>query len=162
MGLVVLDEKAIREMCLYLLETGWPAYLTTVDEIGFPQTRAMFNLRNKERFPKLIPIFEEHRDIFMIIFTTNTSSTKIEDIRLRPKTSVYYCNPDDWQGVMFGGEIEVVDDSELKKRIWHEGWERYYPKGYDDPDHTVLQIIPTVARGWTGSSTFKLELGDER
>ena len=107
MGLIALDEKEIREMCLNLLETGWPAYLTTVDETGFPQTRAMFNLRNKEQFPKLTPIFNEHRDDFLIMFTTNTSSTKIEEIKLRPKTSVYYCNSDDWQGVMFGGEIEV-------------------------------------------------------
>jgi general stress protein 26 len=157
-----MDEKEIRKMCLNLLETGWPAYLTTVDESGYPQTRAMFNLRNKRWFPKLIPIFEQQQDEFVIIFSTNTSSTKIEDILSRPKTSVYYCNPENWQGVMFGGNIEIVDDLGLKKDLWHEGWERYYPKGYDDPDHTVLRIIPTVARGWTGSSTFRLELGDTK
>ena len=157
-----MDESEIREMCLNLLETGWPAYLTTVDEKGYPQTRAMFNLRNKKWFPKLIPFFDQQQDEFVIIFSTNTSSTKVADIRGRPKTSIYYCNPENWQGVMFSGDIEIVDDSELKKNLWHEGWERYYPKGYDDPDHTVLRIIPTVARGWTGSSTFRLELGDTK
>jgi hypothetical protein len=35
-------------------------------------------------------------------------------------------------------------------------------KGYDDPDHTVLRIIPTIVRGWAGSHTFKLELGDTK
>lgn len=149
-------------MCLNLLETGWPAYLTTVDEKGFPQTRAMFNLRNKERFPKLIPLFDKHQEDFTIIFSTNTSSTKITDIRFRPAVSVYYCNPDEWKGVMFGGEIEIVDDLELKKTLWHEGWERYYPKGYDDPDHTILRMVPNVAKGWAGSMTFRLELGDEK
>ncbi|MFW9792773.1 MAG: pyridoxamine 5'-phosphate oxidase family protein [Candidatus Thorarchaeota archaeon] len=155
-----MEKREIREMCLNLLETGWPAYLTTVDRKGFPQTRAMFNLRNKERFPKLISLFEKHLEDFMIIFSTNTSSTKIEDIRSNPAVSVYYCNPEEWKGVMFGGEIEIVDDLKLKRGLWHEGWERYYPEGYDDPDHTVLRIVPIVAKGWTGSMTFKLELGD--
>ncbi|MGD9395341.1 MAG: pyridoxamine 5'-phosphate oxidase family protein [Candidatus Thorarchaeota archaeon] len=157
-----MDEKEIREMCLDLVETGWPAYLTTVDEKGFPQTRAMFNLQNKERFPKLIPLFEKHRENYTIIFSTNTSSTKIEDIKSRPAASVYFCKPEIWQGVMFGGELEIVEDSELKKKMWHDGWERYYPQGYDDPDHTVLRLVPTIAKGWTGSSTFRLELGDSK
>ena len=160
--MLAMDEKEIREMCLNLLETGWPAYLTTIDKKGFPQTRAMFNLRNSERFPKLTSLFDNHHDDFMIIFTTNTSSTKIEDIRSRPKTSVYYCNPDDSKGVMFGGELEIVDNQELKKELWHEGWKNYYPQGYDDPDHTVLRLVPTVAKGWTGSMTFRLELGDTK
>ena len=158
MGLFVLDEKQIREMCVNLVETGWPAYLTTVDAEGFPQTRAMFNLQNKERFPKLIPVFERNRETFTIIFTTNTSSTKIQDIQSRPAASVYFCNPEIWQGVMFGGELEIVEGLELKKEIWHDGWERYYLKGYDDPDHTVLRLIPNIAKGWTGSMTFRLEL----
>ncbi len=156
----MLDEQEIKKMCLNLLNTGWPAYLTTIDDEGFPQTRAMFNLRNKERFPKLIPIFDEHSSDFMILFSTNTSSTKITDIRRNSAVSVYYCNPEKWHGVMFGGNIEIVQDSRLKKSIWHEGWERYYPEGYDDPDHTLLKLIPTNARGWTGSSTFKIKLGD--
>jgi general stress protein 26 len=157
-----VDEKEIREICLDLVETGWPAYLTTVDEKGFPQTRAMFNLQNRERFPKLIPLFEKHRENYTIIFSTNTSSTKIEDIKSRPAASVYFCKPEVWQGVMFGGELEIVEDSELKKKMWHDGWERYYPQGYDDPDHTVLRLVPTIAKGWTGSSTFRLELGDSK
>ena len=158
-----MDKKEIREMCLYLLDAGWPAYLSTVDEDGHPQTRAMFNLHNKKWFPKLIPLFDEHRENFTIIFTTNTSSTKIDDIRARPAASVYYCIPDEWKGVMFGGNIEIVEDMELKKALWHDDWDKYYPEGgYDDPDYTVLRIIPTIARGWTGSSTFKLELGDTK
>ncbi|MFW9787305.1 MAG: pyridoxamine 5'-phosphate oxidase family protein [Candidatus Thorarchaeota archaeon] len=155
-----MNEAEIRKMCLDLLQTGWPAYVTTVDEKGFPQTRAMFSFRNKDRFPKLASIFTKHHDDFMMLFSTNTSSDKVRDIQARPAASVYYCKPEISQGVMFGGEIEIVEDSELKKSIWHEGWERYYPKGYDDPDHTVLRIIPTVAKGWTGNSTFRLELGD--
>jgi len=155
-----MEDEKIRELCLNLLDTSWPAYLTTVDEKGYPQTRAVFNLRNKERFPKLAPLFDTHNRDFMVLFTTNTSSTKVADIGTRPKVSVYYCNPENWQGFMVGGEIEIVEDLNLKKDIWHPEWIKYYSKGYDDPDHTVLRLAPTVAKGWTGSMTFRLELGD--
>jgi pyridoxamine 5'-phosphate oxidase len=153
-----MDNKEIKEMCLNLLENGWPAYVTTVDREGFPQTRAMFNLRNKERFPILKSFFEQLQDDFTLIFTTNTSSTKIKDIESNRAVSVYYCDPETWRGVMFSGLIEIVTDMTIKKSIWHPEWSRYYLSGYDDPDHSVLRLNPTMAKGWTGSHTFRLEL----
>jgi general stress protein 26 len=153
-----MDEKSIKGMCLHLLETSWPAYVTTVDASGFPQTRAMFNLRNKQRFPKLIGFFREQDNNFTQIFTTNTSSTKIDDIKLNNAVSVYYCDPETWKGVMFGGKIEVVTETTVKRAIWHDEWKKYYLTGFDDPDHSVLRLMPTIARGWTGSQTFRLEL----
>jgi general stress protein 26 len=154
-----MGEEDFRKLCKTLLETGWPAYLTTIDTEGYPQTRAMFNLRNKKWFPKLIPFFDK-QDEFTIIFSTNTSSTKINDIRINSKVSIYYCDPESWKGVMFSGDIEIVDDLTVKQELWHDDWTKYYPKGYDDPDHTVLRVSPTIARGWAGSMTFKLEVGD--
>lgn len=153
-----MDEKAIKELCHNLLDTGWPAYVTTVDKKGFPQTRAMFSLRNRKRFPRLMRFFEEQKDDFTLIFTTNTSSSKMDDIKSNRAVSVYYCNPDTWRGVMFSGLIEVVNDSLTKKAVWHPEWNKYYPGGYDDPDHTVLRLLPTMAKGWSGTETFRLEL----
>ena len=147
----------LRKMCLNLMETAWPAYLTTVDKTAAPHTRAMFNLRNRERFPKLIPLFAEHADDFMVILSTNTSSEKVPHIRSNPSISVYYCQPDSWKGVMLGGSVEIAD--ELRTAIWHDGWERYYPKGAEDPDHTALRLFPTLLKGWTGSKTFNIRLG---
>ncbi len=155
-----VDEDQIRSLCRELLDKGWPAYVTTIDKNDYPQTRAMFNLRNREKYPKLIPIFAEHSDDFMILFSTNTSSTKLEDIRRKSAASVYFCIPDKTQGAMFGGDFEIVEDMNLKKALWHEGWERYYPEGVEDPDYTVLRMFPTKAKGWTGQSTFILELSD--
>jgi general stress protein 26 len=154
-----MSEDEFRELSKTLLETAWPAYLTTIDAEGYPQTRAMFNLRNKKWFPKLIPFFEKHGEL-TIIFSTNTSSTKINDIKTNSRVSVYYCDPESWKGVMFGGNIEVVDDIGIKKELWHDDWDKYYPKGHDDPDHTVLRLSPKIAKGWAGSMTFNLKLGD--
>jgi general stress protein 26 len=156
--LAVMSERELKGMCRLVLETAWPAYLTTVDDTGAPHTRAMFNLRNREHFPKLIPLFEQHAEDFMVVFTTNTSSEKTPHIGANPKVSAYYCEPASWKGVMLGGEVELVDDSEFRKSIWHDGWERYYPGGVEDPDHTVLRLFPTLLKGWTGSETFNIRV----
>ena len=50
-----------KEMALYLMENAKAVFVTTIDAEGFPQTRAMFNLRNKDVWPKLIPMFKDHR-----------------------------------------------------------------------------------------------------
>ena len=48
-----MNDEEIKQMCLQLMETSKAAYLTTIDAHGYPHTRAMFNLRNKELWPKL-------------------------------------------------------------------------------------------------------------
>ncbi|MFW9907239.1 MAG: pyridoxamine 5'-phosphate oxidase family protein [Candidatus Thorarchaeota archaeon] len=150
-----------KEMAIYLLSAAKAAIVTTIDKHAAPQTRAMFNLRNKEQWPKLEPFFAKHED-FMVIFTTNTSSAKIEDIRRNSAVSVYYAIPEESMGLMLGGQMEIVQDPELKKAIWHDGWERYYPSGYNDPDHTVLRLLPTIARGWNQNHTYSFEIGERR
>ena len=150
-----MPEVELRALCRELIGTAWPAFLSTVDREGNPRTRAMFNLRNKERFPSLVPLFEDHMDDFMTLFSTNTSSSKVADVESNPVASVYYCRPEESRGLMLGGRIEIVSDPTIKRTVWHDGWERYYPQGYDDPDHTVLRLIPRVARGWNQSSKFQ-------
>lgn len=153
-----MDGQDLRQTCARLVETAWPAYLGTVDLRGRPRIRAVFNLRNRERFPKLVPLFEDHEEDMLLLFTTNTSSAKVAEARANPAVAVYFSDPGEGLGLMLGGDIEIVDDARLKRAIWHDGWERYYPGGYDDPDHTVLRLLPQEARGWDGSRTFEFAI----
>jgi len=155
-----MSDDEMKQVCIRLLNEAWPVYLTTIDGNGFPQTRAMFNLRHRGKFPKLESFFSGQDDDFFVIFTTNASSAKIDDIRLNPKASVYYCIPDESRGAMFGGTVEIITDKTMKQAIWHDGWEMYYPTGYDDPDHTVLRFHGKHAKGWNQRRTFQIELGD--
>ncbi|MFW9918108.1 MAG: pyridoxamine 5'-phosphate oxidase family protein [Candidatus Thorarchaeota archaeon] len=148
-----------RDMALELTHSAPAAIVTSVDSEGYPQTRAMFNLRNKEQWPRLVPLFHAHDEDFMLLFTTNTSSSKVRDLKENPKVSIYYTIPSEARGLMLGGDIEIVHDIEIKQGIWHDGWERYYPKGFDDPDHTVLRLYPTMGRGWNQSHTYRFEIG---
>ena len=96
----------------------------------------------------------------LVYFSTNTSSHKLRQIKADPRVSVYYCNPGQFHGLMLSGDIEVIDDSALRQALWNEGWERYYPGGPDDPDHTVLRLRPKRAMGWYNASRFEFGIGD--
>ncbi len=141
-----MDEKDAKKLSLELMEIAEAAYVTTIAPDGFPQTRAMFNLRRKEQFPKLTDLFEKHKDDVLVYLTTNTSSSKIAHIKKNPKVSIYYCRPSEWRGLMLGGEVEIVTDKAIKEAIWQKEWEMYYPGGPHDPDHTVLRLLPMFAR----------------
>jgi len=140
-----------------LLLTADAAYLTTIDSEGFPQTRAMLNLKNKNTYPELTGFFNRI-DNFTIYFTTNTSSQKVEHIKNNPRISVYYCKPDEWRGVMLNGEISLVNDQKIKEAVWQENWNMYYPKGVTDPDYAVLKLKPRLIKLYHQLNFFKLEL----
>jgi general stress protein 26 len=150
-----MDETEAKRLSLELMEISKAAYLTTIDAEGFPHTRGMTNLRNKDQHPHLASLFRDHREDFLIIFSTNTSSEKVKHVKENPKVSVYYSLPEKTQGVMFGGEIEIVTDPELKRAIWTDDMVKYYPDGYDDPDHTILRLRPRMAEGWNGQKFTK-------
>lgn len=114
-----------------LRKNSTAAYLSYVDKQGFPNTRAMLIL--------------EHDKIKTQYLSTNTSSGKIPALLANPKASLYYCDPDHYQGALFVGDIEVCTDAETKAFLWREGFEKYYPKGVTDPDYCVLKL--TVHKG---------------
>ena len=107
------------------------AFLSYIDAGGYPATRAMLIL--------------EHEQIHTQYLSTNTSSGKVAALLKNPKASIYYCDPDRFQGVLFVGDIEVCSDAETRAFLWREGFEKYYPKGVDDPDYCVLKL--TVKHG---------------
>lgn len=157
-----MDKQEATRPSRELLETAEAAVFTTIDEEGFPQTRAMFNLRRKDQFPGLAPVFESHPNDFLVYFTTNTSSPKVALILKNPKASVYYYKPAEFRGLMLGGVVEIVTNKQEKEAIWQPGWERYYPGGVHDPDHTVLRLLPREAKYYHQLRFFHFDLKGSR
>ena len=154
-----MELEEAKKISLELIELSKAAYLTTIDPEGFPITRAMFNLRNKEQFPEFSEFFANQEHEFIIFISTNTSSSKIEHIKNNPKISVYYCDTENFKGVMFGGEVEKIDDMEIKRKIWLDWWTRYYPEGLEDPDYALLKLNPKQARFYYKLQQVKFEPG---
>jgi general stress protein 26 len=152
-----MDNEFI-ERGLELIKKADAAYLTTIDKNGFPSTRAMLNLRNRVQYPKLAEFMMEYDSDLTLFFTTNTSSTKVSQLINNPKVSVYYCDPKFWHGFMCQGEIEIVEDQQIKNKIWQDGWEMYYPEGRESDDYAILKLKPGYIKSYYQLHQWELAL----
>lgn len=156
-----MEIEEAQKLSLELMETSKAAFLTTIDSKGYPITRAMFNLRNKEQFPEFSDFFADLNNKFEIYISTNTSSSKTGHITKNPKVSVYFCDTEQFKGVMFGGEVEIIDDMDIKRKIWLDWWTKYYFKGLEDPDYTLLRLKPKTAQFYYKLQKIQFKPGEE-
>ena len=116
-------------------------FISSIDEEGFPNTKAMLPPRIRE-------------GIKIFYFTTNTSSRRVAQYRKDPKACIYFCDKRFFRGVMLKGTMEVLEDAQSKELIWQDGDTMYYPEGVTDPDYCVLRFTATQGRFY---SHFKSE-----
>jgi len=124
-----------------LIDKVTVSIISSVDEMGYPNTKAMLPPRKRE-------------GIKHIYFTTNTSSMRVKQYSENPKACIYFFDKRFFRGVMLKGTMEVLQDSKSKKMIWKDGDEMYYPKGVIDPDYCVLKFTAQDGRYY---SNFKSE-----
>lgn len=157
-----MEKEEAKKLSIKLLVIAEAAYLTTVDQEGYPHIRAVCNFRNGKHYPQFTQLFNKHQDDFLLYFITSTSSEKMAHIRANPSVSAYYCNPKEFHGLMLAGQIEIVTDLEIKKTLWHEGCEMHYPAGIEDPEYTILRLCPTFAKDWYQYGPFEFTLKEKR
>lgn len=116
------------------------AFISSVDQDGFPNTKAMLPPRKRI-------------GIQTFYFTTNTSSMRVAQYRENPKACIYFCDKRFFRGVMLVGSVEVLEDAQSKEMIWREGDTMYYPKGVTDPDYCVLKFTVTKGRYYSNFSS---------
>ncbi len=113
--------------------------ISSIDETGFPNTKAMLPPRKRE-------------GIKCLFFTTNTSSMRVKQYASNPKACVYFFDKRFFRGVMLKGSMKVLHDNASKEMIWKDGDEMYYRKGVSDPDYCVLKFTAQSGRYY---SNFK-------
>ncbi len=125
----MIHQEAIGKM----LDDLKVVFISSVDEDGFPNTKAMLGVRERDGL--------KH-----IYFSTNTSSKKVSQFQQNPKGCIYFCDANRFIGVMLKGEVEVHFDETHRKRLWREGDTMFYPQGLNDPDYCVLKFTIQSAR----------------
>jgi len=154
-----MSHERLLAICAERMATADVAYLTNVDANGYPKTRAMLNLRNRDQYPGQIELYADHTQDLMTYITTNTGSQKRGELEANGRISLYFCHPGDFFGVNLTGDAEIVDDLDIKKTLWVENWAQYFPTGkVDDPDFTLLRLYPREVRGWNRGEKFAFEL----
>ena len=125
--------KGVKELIARMADTLPIAFISSVDEEGFPCTKAMLAPRKRE-------------GIKTFYFTTNTFSLRVAHYKANPKASIYFCDAKGFQAMMLRGTMKVLTDAESKEMIWREGDTQYYPGGVTDPNYCVLKFTATDGR----------------
>ena len=153
-----METEQAKQLSLELMRSVPVWGFATIDSNGFPQVRAMENLRSTEKHPELTEIFDQHSDDFLIYVASSLQTAKIEQIKANPKASAYFCNAEQIHSLMLVGTAEIVTDRELGRKLWNSEWEVIWPDGADDPDYTVIKLQPEFARGWYKEGPFEFKL----
>ncbi|WP_200814957.1 pyridoxamine 5'-phosphate oxidase family protein [Scatolibacter rhodanostii] len=128
-----------------LIDKQKTAYISSVDEEGFPNTKAMLAPRKRE-------------GIHTFYFTTNTSSKRVSQYRNNSKACLYFCDRRFFRGVMLKGIMEVLEDAESKEMIWQTGDTIYYSLGVTDPDYCVLKFTACEGRFYQNFKSEDFEI----
>ena len=121
----------------------------------------MFNLRGP-RYPELQEYLRPLDGTFRYYLDTNTSSSKVRDVRSRRQASLLFCRPEIYFSLMLAGDLTFDEDPVLRRELWRPGWETYYPAGPEDPDYTILRFDSRYGRGWNGSVNYFFDLREKR
>ena len=124
-----------------LIDKQSVSFISSVDEAGYPNTKAM-----------LAPVKREGIKTFY--WHTNSPSMRIGQYRNNPKACIYFCDKRFFRGVMLKGTMEVVDDKETKAAIWKDEFAMYYKGGANDGDFIILRFTAENGRYY---SNFKSE-----
>ncbi len=116
-----------------LIDKQGTAYISSVDDEGFPNIKAMYSPRKREGI----------REFY---FSTNTSALRTRQFMMNPKACIYFCDKRFYRGVMLLGNMEVLTDADSKEMLWLPGDTMYYPGGVTDPDYCVLKFTAVKGR----------------
>ena len=129
---------------LELVNTSKICLVGTNSEEGFPNIKAMLNLR--------------HDGLKHVWFSTNTSSKRVQQLKKDKRACVYYVDEKNFRGLMLVGNMEILQDIESKKMLWSEGAEVYYPLGVEDPDYSVLRFTAQWGNYYHGLQNFSFNI----
>ena len=129
-----------------IVERQKVVFIGSVDSEGFPNMKAMLMARKREGL----------RTFYL---TTNTSSMRVSQFQKNNKSCLYFCDCDNFKGIMLKGTVEVLTDAKHKEMIWQDGDTEYYKEGVTDPDYCVLKFTAISGRFYSyyGSENFIIE-----
>jgi len=129
-----------------LIDKQGVSFISSVDENGFPNTKAM-----------LPPIKREGIKTFY--WHTNSPSMRIKQYRDNPKACIYFYDKRFFRGVMLKGTMEVFDDKKVKKEFWKDDFNVYYKGGMNGGDFIIIKFTAETGRYYSNFSSedFKIE-----
>ncbi len=86
-------------------------------------------------------------------FFTKASSYKVEEIETSKKVSIAIANESSQNYLMIHGTATLVNDKSKMKELWSSIMKAWFPLGLDDPDMTLIKVIPNEVNYWDSTSS---------
>lgn len=132
------EEKKTREEIREMVKDIQFAMLCTINKNGHVHSRPMGTQG-----------MDKDGDIW---FLTAKDSEKIDEIKANPNVCVSYAEPSDNTYICIMGEAKEVDDQRKIDEFWTPIAKAWFPKGKDDPNLTLIKVIPNEAEYWDSDS----------
>jgi general stress protein 26 len=129
-----------------LIEKQNVSFISSIDENGFPNTKAMLAPCKRDG----IKTFYWH---------TNSPSKRITQYRENSKACIYFYDKRFFRGVMLKGTMEVLDDEKAKMELWKDEYTQYYTGGMDGGDFIIIKFTAENGRYYSNftSEDFTVE-----
>jgi len=111
---------------------------------------------NGEPFIKAMIV--ERREGSTFYFCSNNGSMRTAQWKANPNACIYFVGGPIYRGVMLSGKMEIINDPEVKRRLWRRSMKSIYKGGVTDPDYCVLKFTASKGRYYSmrGSEDFEL------
>jgi len=86
-------------------------------------------------------------------FFTRASSYKVEEIEESKKVAIAIANENSQIYLMIHGTATIVSDKNKMLDLWSSILKTWFPLGLDDPDMTLLKVVPNEVEYWESSSS---------
>ena len=116
-----------------LIDKQGVSFISSIDENGFPNTKAMLAPCKREG----IKTFYWH---------TNSPSMRIKHYKNNPNACIYFYDKRFFRGVMLKGTMEILDDKKTKKEFWKDEYSQYYNGGFDGGDFILIKFTAQTGR----------------
>lgn len=81
-------------------------------------------------------------------FFTALHSSKTDEIRNLNQVNVAYADPANMRFVSVAGTCEFVRSRPVASELWRPEYQRWFPRGLDDPDLILLKVTVNAAEYW--------------
>lgn len=90
-------------------------------------------------------------------FFARASSTKVAEINADDRVQLTFSDPEGPSFISVWGTGQVVSDIALKQKLWHDGLERWFKNGPEDPEVTLVKVSADRIQTWGRLGDLVLE-----
>ncbi len=110
-------------------------FVSSVNEKGYPRTCCVSKLSD-----------EGFRDIYFVTSKRSEKQGKAKHFETNSKSSI--CFQYEGDSVTLVGDVEIITDAAIMRRLWNEQDRAFFPKGIEDPKIRFLHFHTSEATFW--------------